>query len=230
MNQSLFRVIAAVGVTTGVVFGMSGCFYDDQNEHQDVSYGVGEPVHTLVVKADTGDIRVTGGGTAVQVTEHQSYQDKVPAATHGVAADGTLTLTYSCPDHNCAVGYDVKVPAGTVVRAATDTGSVQLGGLSAEVEARTQTGTVQATGISGPKVRLTTETGSVTAAFAGVPTALTATTQTGSILLQVPKNAAYVVDASAQTGSTTVGVPQDSRSTRTISASAQTGSVTVTGV
>ncbi|GAA2130011.1 hypothetical protein GCM10009760_01960 [Kitasatospora kazusensis] len=230
MSKSLSRVIGAVGITAAVAFGMSGCFLDDRDQHQDVSYGVTGPVHTLVLQGDTGDIRVVGGGTAVNVTEHQQYRAKAPAATHLTSADGTLTLTYSCPDHDCSVGYDVRVPAGTVVRVAADTGSVRLSGLVAEVEVKTQTGTVDASGLGSGKVRLTTGTGSVTAAFAGDPTTVSVTTQTGSILLRVPKDGTYAVNASAQTGSVDIGVRQEPGAARSITATAQTGSVTVTGV
>ncbi|WP_441245614.1 DUF4097 family beta strand repeat-containing protein [Kitasatospora sp. McL0602] len=232
MNRQLNRVLGATAITAAVMFGMSGCFgsfgsFDQQTE--DVSYGVGETVKTLVVHSDTGDIRVTGGGTAVQVTEHRSYQDQRPEATHATAADGTLTLGYRCPDHSCSIGYDVQVPAGTVVRVVTDTGSVQLKGLAAEVSAKTGTGSVRATGLASSTAQLTAETGSVEATFTGDPSDVRAGSQTGDVRLHVQGAAAYEVHAKAQTGNVNVGVRQQAGAGRSITATTETGDVTVDG-
>ncbi|AUG77797.1 hypothetical protein CFP65_2987 [Kitasatospora sp. MMS16-BH015] len=223
------RVLGAAAITGAVLFGMSGCFLSDDRQHEDVSYGVGEAVKTLVVRSDTGDVKVTGGGTAVQVTEHRSYRDEQPDATHATAADGTLTLGYSCPDHDCAVGYEVKVPAGTVVRVVAGTGSVQLAGLKAEVDARTETGSIHAGELAGAKASLSSQTGDVSATFTGDVSEVHGSTETGSIRLKLPTAAAYQVNAKAQTGNVNVGVRQDPAATRTVTATTQTGDVTVTG-
>ncbi|MER5641695.1 DUF4097 family beta strand repeat-containing protein [Kitasatospora sp. NPDC002227] len=223
------RVVGATAITGAVLFGMSGCFLGDDRQHEDVSYGVADQVKALVVHADTGDVKVTGGGSGVQVTEHRSYQDQQPDATHVTAADGTLTLGYRCPDHNCAVGYEVKVPAGTVVKVVTDTGSVELTGLKAEVDAKTETGDVEAEDLAGARASLSTQTGSVRARFTGDVTEVHSSSQTGSVRLTLPKEAAYLVNAKAQTGNVNVGVKQDPAATRTVTATTETGDVTVSG-
>ncbi|MGF1430481.1 DUF4097 family beta strand repeat-containing protein [Kitasatospora sp. LaBMicrA B282] len=224
MNQRLAKLLGCTAITGIVAFGATGCFWD-ADQHKEVSYGISQPVKKLVVKGDTGAVDVVGGGDAVTVTEHQTYKDGQPATTHRVSADGTLTLTYDC--RNCGVGYDVHVPAGTVVELTEDTGDIELSGLTADVQADVDTGQIRATGLGADKARLHTGTGSVTAAFTARPTAVDAHTETGSISITVPQGVGYAVSAGAQTGSVDVSVPQDGSTGRTINAHTETGSVSV---
>ncbi|WP_035800800.1 DUF4097 family beta strand repeat-containing protein [Kitasatospora mediocidica] len=225
MNPRLVRLLTTTGITAFVAVGMSGCFLGD-NQNQDVRYGVADQVRTLVIEGHTGDVRVTGGGTTVQVTEHQNYRDKPPSTTHEVTG-GTLTLTYSCSD--CGVGYDVQVPAGTVVRVKEDTGTVRLTGLTAEVRADTRTGDLDASQLGSASVELSSQTGNVTAAFTVGPQHVQAVTQTGDVKISLPQGPGYAVRADTHTGDVKVSVPQQSDAARTITATAQTGNVTVTG-
>ncbi len=224
MNQRLIRPLVYTGITAFIAFGMSGCFLGDQQQ-RDVGYGVTEPVRTLVIKGHTGNVKVTGGGSAVTVTEHQTYRDKEPVTSH-VTTDGTLTLSYDCSD--CGVGYDVDVPAGTVVKVVVETGGVQLTGLTADVQASTQTGTVTAAALGSATVRLSTETGGIDAAFTTAPTTVSVSAQTGSVRVAVPTDTSYAVAAKAETGGVRVGVPQQNGAAHTIDATTETGSVTVT--
>ncbi|MDH6124313.1 DUF4097 family beta strand repeat-containing protein [Kitasatospora sp. GP82] len=224
MNYKV-RLLTYTAITVVVVGGMSGCFPDD-DKTKSVSYGISDPVQTLVIEGSTGDIRVTGGGSGVQVVEHQTYRSKPPAAVHSTAG-GTLTLSYKCPDGNCGVGYEVEVPAGTVVRVSDDTGAVRLTGLSGQIEARSDTGSIEATRLSAASVDLRTSTGGVTASFETQPETVKATTDTGSVRVKVPAGDPYTVAARADTGSVNVAVSQQPGARRTITASTSTGNVTV---
>jgi hypothetical protein len=227
MQRMLVGVASRIAVTAFVLGGMSGCLFDDRQRV--VGYGVSEAVRTLVVQGDTGDIRIKGGGSAVRVTEYRTYRDAEPAATH-TTVDGTLTLAYTCPDGHCGVGYEVEVPAGTVVRVANGTGAVTLTGLNAEVEARIGTGSVTARGLGSPTARLETETGDVSVSFAGQPSAVQALSQTGSVRVEVPHGTPYAVDAKTRTGDVKVTLARQDAADHRITARTETGSVTVTGV
>jgi hypothetical protein len=223
MNQRLTGLLAKTVITAAVAFGMSGCFLDGE-QHLDASYTVDQPVHTLVIKDSTGDVRVVGGGTGVSVTEHQNYRGTAPNITH-TTADGTLTLTYDC--HDCGVGYEVRVPTDTVVRVTASTGSVYLVGLTGDVRAGTSTGNVKGERLGTGRADLRTQTGDVSVSFAGAPAAVDAHTETGSVRVTVPGSDSYAVDATAQTGKVKVTVPQQNPGGRIITAQAQTGDVTV---
>jgi hypothetical protein len=225
MNNRLNRVLLYAAVTAIVLMGMTACDWWGPTKHNDVSYGIGQPVKTLVVQGETGSITVVGGGDAVTVTEHQNYRDNQPGTTHQLSADGTLTLAYQC--HDCGVDYDIHVPAGTVVKLTAATGDVHLSGLTADVQAGTDTGRIYAVGLAGGKAELRADTGDVSASFTGTPAAVDARTETGSIAITVPKGAGYTVAAGAQTGAVKVTVPSDGSAGRTIDAHAETGSVTV---
>jgi hypothetical protein len=231
MNHRLTRVLVYTAITAVVLIGMTACDWWGSDKHTDVSYGVSygvsQPVRSLVVQGDSGDITVTGGGDTVSVTEHQRYRAQQPATTHRLSADGTLTLAYQC--HDCGVGYDIQVPAGTVVKLIAATGDLRLTGLTADVQASTDTGKIQATGLAGGKAELRAQTGSVTASFTGAPRVVNASTQTGSIDITVPRGTGYTVAAGAQTGSVKVTVPQDASAGRTIDARSETGDVAVHG-
>ncbi|WP_407989831.1 DUF4097 family beta strand repeat-containing protein [Kitasatospora sp. CMC57] len=219
------RILAGLGVAVAVVAGGTGCAAQQERE---VAYGVTEAVRVLVVDGGTGDVEVVGEGSEVRVTEHQSYRGTAPAAAHEVA-DGTLTLSYRCPEDGCSVGYQVRVPAGTVVRVKAGTGNVRLTGLTAEVEASAGTGGITAERLGGREVQLTVGTGDVKAVFAVAPADVRVKAGTGSVRLTVPKGEEYAVEAAAGTGAVKVQVPVRTSAERRIVVRAATGDVTVSG-
>ncbi|MER5862511.1 hypothetical protein [Kitasatospora sp. NPDC002040] len=219
------RVLAGIGVAVVVAAGATGCAGQEERE---VAYGVTEAVRTLVVDGGTGDVEVVGEGSEVRVTEHQSYRGAAPAAEHRMV-DGTLTLSYRCPGDDCGVSYQVRVPAGTVVRVKAGTGSVRLVGLTGEVAASAGTGGIRAERLGSAKVELTAGTGDVKAGFAVAPTDVRVKAGTGSVRVTVPKGEEYAVEAAAGVGSVDVQVPIRTLSERKIVARAATGDVTVSG-
>ncbi|MEV7021314.1 DUF4097 family beta strand repeat-containing protein [Kitasatospora sp. NPDC093558] len=223
------RVLGAMAITGAVLFGMSAClpFGGGDEEHRTVSYGVTDGVRELVIEGHTGGVVVTGGGSAVQVTETQNYKGDAPRTTHEVK-DGVLRLTYDCD--SCGVGYDVQVPAGTKVSVKQTTGGVRLIGLAAEVDASVGNGGVEATGLTSQQVRLSATNGGVRADFASAPAKVEARTANGGVRLKVPAAAEYAVDAQAGVGGVDLGIPSKTGAARSITARAETGGVTVSGV
>ncbi|MEV8096684.1 DUF4097 family beta strand repeat-containing protein [Kitasatospora sp. NPDC085879] len=226
MNRPLAKVLLYTGVTALAGAALSGCLGEDHR--RDVGYGMTEQVRTLVIEGETGDVEVTGGGAGIEVTEHQTYRETAPETTHTVA-DGTLTLSYRCPDGDCGVGYRVRVPAGTVVKVHNSTGDIRLTGLSGEVEARTGTGGINAA-LSSPVVRLAADTGNVTAAVDGDARRVEAVSGTGDVRVRVPRGRPYAVDTASDTGTVKVSVDRAAGTDRSITARTETGDVTVDGV
>ncbi|MGW2402045.1 DUF4097 family beta strand repeat-containing protein [Kitasatospora sp. NPDC001664] len=201
------RVLVAGVVVAGVLAGAGGCAAEP--ERREAAYAVDGPVRVLVVDSGTGDVQVTGEGSGVAVTERQEWRGKAPEVRHELV-DGTLTLSYRCPGHDCSVGYVVRVPTGTEVKVKAGTGDVRLAGLTGVVTAEAGTGDVRG-------------------AFAVAPRSVRAVAGTGDVRLELPKGEEYAVDAEAGTGSVRVDVPVRIASERKVTARAATGDVTVVG-
>jgi DUF4097 and DUF4098 domain-containing protein YvlB len=120
------------------------------------------------------------------------------------------------------------VPDGVTLELTTGAGSLDVRGVDGRLRATAETGPVRLTGLRSPTVRATSGTGSVLAAFTRPPDSVRATSDTGSVEVVLPDDrTAYVVSATTSTGSTSITVPTDPRSRRTVDAEAGTGSVTV---
>lgn len=182
-------------------------------------------MRTLVIKGQTGDIRVNDGGNAVSVTQKYSYKTAGPVGSPTLA-DGVLTLSYTSSDSNCGVDYTVQVPTGTAVDISSGTGDVTLSQLTAAVDVQTGTGEITTNGLSSPRVQLTVGTGDIKAGLTKSPSALSADVSTGDVSISVPAGE-YAVDAQATTGDVNVKVPREAGSANTITVKVGTGDVTI---
>ncbi|GLW71260.1 hypothetical protein Kpho02_35590 [Kitasatospora phosalacinea] len=217
------RWVGAVAVVGLLAGGAVGCGpWDDRK--RTVSYEVPGQVTELQVDGEVGGIEVRAGDGPVQVVEKRTWRDEEPRAAH-VLAGGVLKLSYSCSQ--CGIGYQVRVPAGTVLRLKETTGGIRLHGLSGDVTAETVTGGVEATGLRSANVVLKAETGGVTARFEAAPARAELRTGTGGVELTVPAGQAYAVDAHAATGGTEVNVPSQAGAAHALVARADTGGVKV---
>jgi hypothetical protein len=225
---------------------LAGCAGVRGLQHRTRSYTVSGPVQTLAVNAHVGGVHVTGGDSAtVSVTEHISFRDSAPVTTHRVAA-GTLTLDGSCPAQDaCSVGYDIAVPRSVTVRVNDNVGTISLESLSGQVTAQSDAGDINMGSVSGPievaghagsilgqhvssahaSLRMTA--GSIKVTFSAAPATIAATVTVGSVILRVPHNVPYAVDANASFGSTSVSVARSAASPHAITARVTTGSVTI---
>ncbi|QKW20013.1 hypothetical protein HUT16_13890 [Kitasatospora sp. NA04385] len=218
------RLMGAAAVVGLLVAGTAGCGPWDDEQRKTVSYEVPGQVTELRVTGEVGGIEVTAGDGPVRVVEKRSWQEREPQAVH-VLADGVLKLEYSCA--RCGVGYQVRVPAGTVLRLKETTGGIRVRGLSGDVTAEAVTGGVEATGLRSANVTLRAETGGVSARFEAAPARAELRTETGGVELTVPAGEAYAVDAHAATGGTEVSVPSQAGAAHALIARAGTGGVKV---
>lgn len=198
-------------------------------EKDQQSYEVTEPVSSLVIDAQTGEVTVKAGEGPVQVTETHHYSKDKPRTSHQV--DGsTLRLTESgCTNDelHCSARFDVRVPATTAVEIRTDAGAIRLTNLSGDITVVTDAGAVEGRDLSGHKVSVTTQAGATSLHFAQPPTDVRATTELGAILVQVPRGTPYAVNVSTEVGGAQVRVMQDPSSQHKISARTEVGGIRV---
>ena len=194
-----------------------------------------------------GNITMTPGkGKRVTVTRRLEWSRKRPRVTQ--TWTGTiLHITATCPDQGqCAVNYTITLPIAVAVQARTGAGNVTISRLASGVTVNDSAGNVQLTGVAGT-IRVTSQAGDVTGVrlrsgsvsvrgkaghislrFTVVPVGVSAITQAGPVLLEVPAaQSGYHVAAHTQAGQRHVSVQLNSRSSHTLVARTNAGNVTV---
>jgi hypothetical protein len=210
VNSRPTAILALAGVT---VFAASGCgvvafhFADYRHTATPADTHVAGPVTDLQVNADDGHVHVTTGGTGVTIHRVVHYQSGTPHPSQQLTG-GVLTFKNGCS--RCRVDYDLIVPASVRVRARTDSGRIEVAGVtSADVGA--DSGSVHVSGIAGG-LTARTDSGSITAD--GVGGALAVRTDSGSI--RATGLHSVTADASSDSGSIRMEfatVPQNVRAT-----------------
>jgi hypothetical protein len=119
------------------------------------------------------------------------------------------------------------VPRSLSVRVTSGTGSISLASLSGQLRAYADVGNIHGEGLADTLAELRTDVGSIDATFTSAPAQLDANADTGSVRLPVPPGPGYHTTTSADVGSVSVSVRQDSSSGHAIQASADVGSVTI---
>jgi len=176
---------------------------------------------TLAITNDTGSIHVraapSGSVITIQATKHGSSWSNLNDIQIAYAQNTTTnTITVNVNRLNSAtlfaalsVDFDVTVPSAAALQLKTNTGSIDVSGVSGQMALSSNTGSLQ---VSGGTVRgntaLITNTGSVT--FNGAieqSGAYTFTTDTGSINVTLPAESVFHVDASTDTGSINTNFP-----------------------
>jgi Putative adhesin len=205
----------------------------DVQSHRTLSYGAGadlgpDSITTVVIANPAGNVQVTGGASALDVTERQSYRTMPPTSSHTVS-DGTMTLGYHCATNDCGIDYDVQVPDGVAVQITDSAGNVILTKLNAGVQVSAGAGNITASGMSGGPARFTSDAGYVLVGFAGAPVSVYAESEAGDVTLFLPGSASYKVAASSQAGAVHVTVPlsNGAADTSTVTAKSDAGDVAV---
>jgi hypothetical protein len=182
-------------------------------------------VSALVIEDDS-DIRLTSApaGAPLEVRARVSESLVTPERRVERGDDGVLRLSSGCSPavfaEFCSVDYDIRVPAGTAVRARTSAGDVEAEDLrtTLPVELHSSAGDITVTGAVTPALSLTTSAGDVRASgiraddvsaessagdvrlsLQGLADTLDAHTSAGDIQLVVP-DAVYRVETSTSAG------------------------------
>ena len=176
---------------------------------------------TVVINNDIGSIHVQSGGTGsdvtIQATKHAgfggnvndvqvSYSQNSAANTITVNVDRTSNTNFF---NSPSVDFQVTVPNNAALELKTNTGGLDVNGVSGRMSVRSNTGSVEVSdGVLSSGSTLSSNTGSIT--FNG---SISQTgsyqfmTNTGSINVTLPASSAFHLDANTDTGSITSDFP-----------------------
>lgn len=143
-----------------------------------------------------------------------------------VSATGlTGNLSLSSVSGNVALN-SVSGDIGVFAQSGTVTGADVAG---SRLTVNDESGTISLSGLAVPQVTVSDASGDITLTFTAVPDTVTVDGLSGNITLVLPKgSAAYSVNATASSGTTFVGVPQNSASRHVITVTTQSGDIRVT--
>ena len=122
MKTLLIVAVAVIVVVSGALAVVNLAL--DRTEVR--TYAISEPVRAIVVKADSGDVRlIRAAGKTVDVRETRHFILKRPKLDRDVAG-GVLTLDSRCNGLvlSCSADLRVTVPAGVEVTVDSDSGNV----------------------------------------------------------------------------------------------------------
>ena len=229
------RVVA--GITVGAAgLVLAGCGWVGQNSFDDHE-ALGQAVTEVRFANDSGSVTIKVGDTA-EVGRKIRYGEDKPGKTHRVE-DGVL-IVEACPVRDCAIDYELTVPADAKVSGHVDSGNVEVAGVASanveaesgavtvrdvagEVNAAVQSGSIDLSGIGGAVVA-GAESGDVRVGL-DAEKSVSVETQSGNIEVTVPSGK-YHVTASTESGDLTNDLGDDPSGTP-IEASAQSGNVTI---
>ena len=178
------------------------------------------PVRSLQVSSDSGSIIVKGTSGSLVVDE-RSGNSLVPAP-HKLS-DGTLTVG----SPGASNSYYIEVPQSAAVNATATRGAIQLSSLAGQLQATAASGTIDGQGLSAENATFSSHAGGIDTSFSAPPKNITATAQTGAVIIRVPRSASYQVNAHSGRGAAQVTVPKASSAQHVISATAGSGPVMV---
>lgn len=194
-------------------------------------------LRALDVTTENGTIEVRAADDTGVVDEIsidsviRAHDDEDADVSIDVVGD-RLVLRGECDDgwfETCSVGFVVEVPAGFDIEIATDNGRVEVVGLAGDIRIGTDNGSIRADGIGSSTVEAHSDNGGVRLSFVDVPGTAVATTDNGSITIEVPGDApdGYDVDAATDNGRVDVDVHTDADSEHRITARSDNGSIDI---
>jgi hypothetical protein len=199
-------IIALLG--SGIQSGLRNVVNTSSETH---TYSV-STLPTLVLNDDTGTVTIHTGGSGsqvtIQATKHFQSFGSAPAVQYSQSGDTINATVKNQNDSFMSFGSDnvdfnVTIPANANLDVHSDTGTINVTGVSGTMALTTDTGSITANEdtLSGPST-LKSDTGSVTfAGSIGTSGSYQFLTDTGSVNATLPANASFHVDASTDTGS-----------------------------
>ncbi len=175
----------------------------------------------IVINNDIGTIHVRAGGAGsdvnIQVTRHTALGTDVndtdvrytQNSTNNTITVDVVRLTTVNLFTSPSVNIDATVPSAANLQLKTNTGGIDVTGISGQMSLRSDTGSIAATqGVLAAGSQLSTNTGTVTFDGAiGPQGSYEFLTNTGSVNVTLPATPAFHVDASTNTGSVWTDFP-----------------------
>jgi hypothetical protein len=176
---------------------------------------------TLILNNDTGSIHVRAASSGSQITIQAIRHSGARANPNDIKVSYTQnvemnTVTVSVVRMNrstffssLSVDFDVAVPATSALQVKTNTGGIDVSGVSGQMVLTSNTGSIEARDatLSGSS-ELITNTGSVTlVGTIGPGGTYSFQTNTGSVNVTLPGASVFHVDASTDTGSINTNFP-----------------------
>ncbi len=211
---TLVLVFLLVGGGVAVLYGVFG-FTGYSTSVTETQTFTTSTYPLLVLNNDTGSIHVraapNGNVISIQATKHGSpwaNLNDLQVSYAQNATTNTVTVNVDRATVNSfftalSVDFDVTVPSAAALQLKTNTGSIDVSGVSGQMTLSSNTGSLQVSaGTVKGNTSLITNTGSVT--FNGAITesgTYTFTTDTGSVNVTLPAESIFHVDATTTTGS-----------------------------
>ena len=127
-----------------------------------------QPVRTLTLTTDSGDIELVRGARLVLRETHHYHGDQKPEVNRTLAGDALTVEDHGCTGHaflfrGCSTDFRVEVPAGVALRITSHAGDLRATEIEAPaLQAETDAGDIHATGVAAPSIRTETDAGDVT--------------------------------------------------------------------
>jgi hypothetical protein len=245
------RLVIGVGVLAVLAFIGAGSVSVAAGiviQSKDTHHVVVGTVSTVHIDVD-GDITVRSGPVGrITVATHKVWSFQQPTVTESHTGTG-LSISATCPGvvwGTCSTSVHLVVPTAAALTLTSSNGSISVDGVRGALNLQSNNGDVDVTSAPGPlhmssdngsvsgtdltsgQVQATSDNGDVTLGFATDPETVTASSDNGSVTVLLPRGpASYLVGATTDNGSRSVGVHVDSASDRHIVANSEDGDVTV---
>jgi hypothetical protein len=169
--RAVRRALTVVAAVVAVVLVAQGALSLLQvaTRHTTTAVDTYTGVRALVIEDDS-DIRLTSGPAGSPLEVRAKVSESLTAPERRAERDGgVLRLSSSCSPsffaEFCGVDYDIRVPAGTAIRARTSAGDVVAQDLrtSLPVRLHSSAGDITVIGATTPALRISTSAGDVRA-------------------------------------------------------------------
>lgn len=195
------------------------------------SYTPPGPTSQLNMRLSSANVVIVGSGSPnVQVRRTDRYAFGRPARERRSYANGTLTVTSSCPRilvGDCSAAYEVAVPETVAVDVRTTSGDVRLEGFRGSATVRTASGSFDAEAYCGFDLAASSVSGDLRVATACSPQHLQLHTGSGDAVALVPPGR-YRIETSGAPRRVS-GVTGDPNAPFSLDVRSASGTVTIGG-
>jgi DUF4097 and DUF4098 domain-containing protein YvlB len=212
-------VLCGAALTVATIGGKLNYDYVEAYDKPSTTVTIAANVEVLVSPSDDNKVHVRMSGT---YTDHEPTVD----AQKNVE-QGELKISAQCVGGGCRLELDVELPNAVQLSVETSGASVELQRLTGPVRVKTADGSINAVRLRSDTVSVTTLGGTVDLGFDRPPADVKADASDGSVHVQLPRTAAYAIDAAAAHGSTTLNAENDLGSKYRLRLRAANGSITV---